>query len=149
MQKISHLLIELDRLKSTYRRSYISDLSRNESSAEHSWHLAMGLLAFKDFMPPELDIDHALRIALAHDVCEIGPGDVDLLIIGTGGIWLSVCKLGELAYPSICTVPRCTRRYFVCLREPSILFLPLAYDTCSRRRYQVAESIVYREGTPA
>jgi putative hydrolase of HD superfamily len=78
MQNIYSILIELDKLKSTYRRSYITGLSRNENSAEHSWHLAMALLALKDMMPAEVNIDHALRIALAHDVCEIGPGDVSI-----------------------------------------------------------------------
>ena len=61
-----------------FGRNYLSDISRHENSAEHSWHLAITLLALKDMMPPELNIDHALRIALAHDVCEIGPGDVSI-----------------------------------------------------------------------
>ncbi len=78
MQKTQKLLIELDKLKSIYRRTELSDLSRRENSAEHSWHLAMALLAMQDMMPPELNLDHAIRIALAHDVCEIGPGDVSI-----------------------------------------------------------------------
>ena len=78
MHKTQSLLMELDQLKSVYRRNYLSDNSRHENSAEHSWHLAMALLALQEMMPPEINIDHAVRIALAHDVCEIGPGDVSI-----------------------------------------------------------------------
>lgn len=78
MRKIQKLLEELDKLKSVYRRTYICDGSRNENSAEHSWHLAMALLAFRDVMPQNVDMNHAVRMALFHDVCEIGTGDVSV-----------------------------------------------------------------------
>ncbi|MCJ8313024.1 MAG: HD domain-containing protein [Saccharospirillaceae bacterium] len=76
MDQLQPLLMELDSLKSVYRKSYISDGARNENSAEHSWHLAMALMSLKDKLPNELNIDHAIKIALVHDVCEIGAGDV-------------------------------------------------------------------------
>ena len=37
-------LTDLERLKLVNRKAYVSDLSRRENSAEHSWHLALGLL---------------------------------------------------------------------------------------------------------
>jgi putative hydrolase of HD superfamily len=76
MEKHKELLLELDKLKSVYRKSYLSDQSRNENSAEHSWHLAMAFMALKPLLPENLDIDHAIKLSLVHDVCEIGPGDV-------------------------------------------------------------------------
>jgi putative hydrolase of HD superfamily len=76
MEQLQSLLIELDGLKSVYRKSYISDGSRNENSAEHSWHLAMALMSLKSLLPSEIKIDHAIKLALVHDICEIGPGDV-------------------------------------------------------------------------
>lgn len=78
MDKIRKLLIELDQLKLIYRRSYISDGSRNENSAEHSWHLAIALLAFEEMLPDGFRLEHALRLALMHDICEIGAGDVSV-----------------------------------------------------------------------
>lgn len=78
MHNTLKLLTELDKLKSVYRRSYLSDLSRNENSAEHSWHLAIALLALKEFIPTDVDINHAVNIALTHDICEIGAGDVPI-----------------------------------------------------------------------
>ncbi|MFH1311714.1 MAG: HD domain-containing protein [Candidatus Eisenbacteria bacterium] len=70
--------MELDRLKSIYRRAYVSDGSRRENSAEHSWHLALALLALQEWMPEDIDVDHAIRIALVHDICEIGAGDISV-----------------------------------------------------------------------
>lgn len=78
MNEMQTLLIELDKLKAVYRRSYISDKSRNENSAEHSWHLATALLAFKGILPNEIRLDHAIRMALVHDICEIGAGDISI-----------------------------------------------------------------------
>jgi len=70
------LLNELDKLKTIYRKSYVGDGSRHENSAEHSWHLALSFMALKHWLPGQLDIDHAILMALLHDVCEIGAGDV-------------------------------------------------------------------------
>ena len=78
MRDIQRLLIELDRLKSVYRNAFLSDRSRNENSAEHSWHLGIALLALREVMPLELNVDHAVRIALVHDICEIGAGDISV-----------------------------------------------------------------------
>jgi putative hydrolase of HD superfamily len=71
-------ILELDRLKTVMRNSYISDGTRRENSAEHSWHLAVTLLSLSELMPNDLDLDHAIRIALIHDICEIGAGDVSV-----------------------------------------------------------------------
>lgn len=72
----SALLMELDKLKSVYRKSYVSSESRNENSAEHSWHLAVAIMVMKPLMPEELDTDKVIHMALLHDICEIGAGDV-------------------------------------------------------------------------
>lgn len=78
MDQTQTLLIELDGLKRVLRRSYISDGSRHENSAEHSWHVAVALLALRDFMPASVDLDSALRIALLHDVGEVGASDISI-----------------------------------------------------------------------
>lgn len=56
MQGEQRLLIELDQLKSVYRNAYLSDQTRNENSAEHSWHAALALLVLQRFMPQHLDL---------------------------------------------------------------------------------------------
>jgi len=72
------LLAELDQLKSVYRKAYISDASRNENSAEHSWHLSTALMVLEPMLPKPFNMDRAIRMALLHDVCEIGAGDVSV-----------------------------------------------------------------------
>lgn len=75
---IAVFLIDLEKLKLVSRRAYVSDLSRRENSAEHSWHLALGLLAVARELNPPIDIHKALLMALVHDVCEIDAGDTPL-----------------------------------------------------------------------
>ncbi len=80
MDNIFNFLMELDKLKSVYRRSYLSDYSRTENSAEHSWHLAIALLTFKEEFKDLEDIDFikTIKMALIHDICEIGAGDISI-----------------------------------------------------------------------
>lgn len=68
-------LIDVERLKLVPRKAYVSDLSRRENSAEHSWHLSMGLLALSRELDLQIDLNKALVMALIHDTCEIDAGD--------------------------------------------------------------------------
>jgi len=72
---LADFLIDLERLKLVPRRAYVSDLSRRENSAEHSWHLALGLLTVADELGVQIDLHKALVMALVHDICEIDAGD--------------------------------------------------------------------------
>ncbi len=78
MDNLYTFLMELDKLKSVYRRSYISDITRNENSAEHSWHLALAILTLKDELNIDIDIAKTVKMALVHDICEIGAGDISI-----------------------------------------------------------------------
>jgi len=71
-------LTDVERLKLVSRRAYVSDLSRRENSAEHSWHLALGLLALAQELDLPIDLHKALMMALIHDVCEIDAGDTPI-----------------------------------------------------------------------
>lgn len=68
-------LTDIERLKLVQRRAYVSDLSRHENSAEHSWHLALGLLTLARELKLDIDLPKALVMALIHDLCEIDAGD--------------------------------------------------------------------------
>ncbi len=78
MDSVVNFLMKLEKLKSVYRKSYVTDLTRQENSAEHSWHLAMALLILGKDIQADLDINHALKMALVHDVCEIDTGDISV-----------------------------------------------------------------------
>jgi putative hydrolases of HD superfamily len=68
---------EVDALKQVQRRSFVSGTRRLETSAEHSWHVAlMALVLVKSTAPPEVDGDRVLRMLLLHDLAEIDAGDL-------------------------------------------------------------------------
>ncbi len=87
--------MELDKLKSVARRTYIFDLSRNENSAEHSWHLALAILTLKDELGIQIEINKTIKMALIHDICEIGAGDISIYDPGR-----SKKEIEELKYMS-------------------------------------------------
>ncbi|MEJ0099823.1 MAG: HD domain-containing protein [Pseudomonadota bacterium] len=72
---VEAFLTDIERLKLVYRKAYVSDLSRRENSAEHSWHLALGLLTLAHELDLDIDLNKALAMALIHDTCEIDAGD--------------------------------------------------------------------------
>lgn len=70
-------LIELDQLKSIYRKAKIKcDHNRQENSAEHSWHVAIASQILKDFTAIEIDINKVTQMLLIHDIVEIYAGDM-------------------------------------------------------------------------
>jgi putative hydrolases of HD superfamily len=75
LSTIAAFLIDAERLKLVERKAYVSNLSRRENSAEHSWHLALGLLTLARELDLEIDLPKALQMAIVHDLCEIDAGD--------------------------------------------------------------------------
>jgi putative hydrolase of HD superfamily len=67
--------IELDKLKTILRRSQLMDASRNENSAEHSWHLAMMAMLLTEYAGEPVDLTRVMKMLLVHDVVEIDAGD--------------------------------------------------------------------------
>jgi putative hydrolases of HD superfamily len=70
-----HFIIEIDRLKHILRQSRLSDNSRRENSAEHSWHIAMMALTLAEHAGEAIDLLRAMKMLLLHDVVEIDAGD--------------------------------------------------------------------------
>lgn len=75
LSNVAAFLIDAERLKLVSRKAYISDLSRRENSAEHSWHLTLGLITLARELHLDIDLPKAVTMALIHDVCEIDAGD--------------------------------------------------------------------------
>lgn len=73
-QQIAFLL-ELDKLKSVLRRSYLTHGDRRENSAEHSWHIVLAALTLAEYANEPVDIGHVIKLLLLHDVVEIDAGD--------------------------------------------------------------------------
>lgn len=76
LEKQISFILEIDKLKKVFRRSYITDASRHENDVEHSWHLAVMCFVLAEYAPQSIDIMRVLRMVLVHDVVEIYAGDV-------------------------------------------------------------------------
>jgi putative hydrolase of HD superfamily len=69
-------IVEIDKLKQVYRRTWLIDASRHENDAEHSWHLGvMAVLLVEHARSPQLDLLRVLKMVLIHDLVEIDAGD--------------------------------------------------------------------------
>ncbi len=68
-------IIELDKLKEVYRRTYLVNADRKENSAEHSWHLALMAILLNEHSNESIDLFHVLKMLLIHDIVEIDAGD--------------------------------------------------------------------------
>jgi putative hydrolase of HD superfamily len=68
-------IIEIDKLKGILRQTRLTDNSRQENSAEHSWHLAIMAIVLAEYAPPSVDLLQAIKMLLIHDLVEIDSGD--------------------------------------------------------------------------
>jgi putative hydrolase of HD superfamily len=76
LKKQIEFIVEIDKLKSIYRRAVILDRSRHENDAEHSWHLAMmALILLEHANDKTIDLLRVLKMVLVHDLVEIDAGD--------------------------------------------------------------------------
>lgn len=67
---------EVGKLKSVLRQTVLAGIGRPENSAEHSWHLAMMVLALAEHAPAGTDIARVIDMVLVHDIVEIDVGDL-------------------------------------------------------------------------
>ncbi len=78
MNEVEHqlaFLVEADRLKSVLRQTTLCDGSRQENSAEHSWHLGLMATVLARHAGPGIDAARVLQMLLVHDLVEIDAGD--------------------------------------------------------------------------
>jgi putative hydrolase of HD superfamily len=69
-------ILEVDKLKRIQRRTTLLDRSRQENSAEHSWHIALIVLILSEYAEADdLDLLQVIKLLLAHDLVEIDAGD--------------------------------------------------------------------------
>lgn len=71
-------IVEIDKLKQVLRQNLVTDRSRRENAAEHSWHLAMMTLTLSEHAAPAVDPLRVLKMLLIHDLVEIDAGDTFL-----------------------------------------------------------------------
>jgi putative hydrolase of HD superfamily len=75
LQQQIQFILEIDKLKSIMRRSYLLNGERHENSAEHSWHLAIMAILLHEYANEKVNLLQVLKIVLVHDLVEIDAGD--------------------------------------------------------------------------
>lgn len=78
LEKQMQFIIEIDKLKQIFRQSLISDGSRRENDAEHSWHTAIMCAVLEEYAPKGTDVLKSALLMLVHDLIEIYAGDTYL-----------------------------------------------------------------------
>jgi len=68
-------ILEVDKLKKITRQTYLSDGSRKENDAEHSWHLALMCALLSEHAKEQIDVKKTMIMVLIHDIIEIDAGD--------------------------------------------------------------------------
>ena len=84
MEKLFEFYQLIEKLKTTTR--YSTQEKFRESTAEHSWKLAMMALVTADEMDIKLNITKALKLAIIHDLPELICGDVDNVLLYDGKV---------------------------------------------------------------
>jgi putative hydrolase of HD superfamily len=76
LQQQLAFILEIDKLKKILRQTYLTDQSRKENDAEHSWHLAVMAVVLSEYAAKkQIDMLHVLKMLLIHDLVEIDAGD--------------------------------------------------------------------------
>lgn len=69
-------IVEIDKVKGVFRRTYLMDKSRRENDAEHSWHLAVMAILLSEYAAQRsIDVLRVVKMVLIHDLVEIDAGD--------------------------------------------------------------------------
>jgi putative hydrolase of HD superfamily len=79
LNKQIDFIVRIDELKKIVRQSALTDGSRQENVAEHSWHIAvMAILLAEYSSEKRIDILKVIKMLLIHDLVEIYAGDTFL-----------------------------------------------------------------------
>ena len=66
---------EIDKMTGIYRRTMLVSGERHENDAEHSWHIAVMALLFKEYCIEEPSVERTIKMCVVHDLIEIYAGD--------------------------------------------------------------------------
>ena len=78
LEKQLQFIIEIDKVKSIFRKTRLFDMSRYENDAEHSWTVCTMALLLKEYANFPVNIEKIIFMLLIHDIVEIDAGDTFL-----------------------------------------------------------------------
>ena len=122
LERQIRFVLEADLLKAVTRQSLITGGSRQENSAEHSWHLALMALVLAGHAPPGTDLARVMAMLVVHDMVEIDAGDLFLYSDSTA---LARQEEAERAAAD---------RIFAILPEPQASAVRALWDEFEKRR---------------
>ncbi len=68
-------VLEVDKVKHILRQTLLTDGSRRENDAEHSWHLALMAPLLAEHAAGPIDVTRVMQMVVVHDLVEIDAGD--------------------------------------------------------------------------
>ncbi len=75
LEKQIKFILELDKIKSIIRQTYLANAIRKENDAEHSWHLAIMAIILEEYFDKDINLLKVIKMVLMYDVVEIDAGD--------------------------------------------------------------------------
>ncbi|MCQ2533790.1 MAG: HD domain-containing protein [Clostridia bacterium] len=75
LRKQLEFSLEIDKEKTIFRQTHLSNHGRNENDSEHAWHMAIMAYILREYSNKEIDIAKVMLMCLIHDVVEIDAGD--------------------------------------------------------------------------
>jgi putative hydrolase of HD superfamily len=69
-------IAEAGRLRAVQRQTMLTEPSRRENSAEHSWHLTVMALTLGEYALPGTDLAKVVAMLALHDLVEVDAGDL-------------------------------------------------------------------------
>ena len=79
-----HFILEIGKLKSVIRQTYLTKQDRKENSAEHSWHMILMAMMFAPHANDNIDLNKVIKMLAVHDLGEIDGGDTYLYAANRG-----------------------------------------------------------------
>lgn len=68
-------IVELDKMKSIFRRTSVIGEDRQEDDAQHSWHISVMAMILSEYANEDIDICKVIKMLLTHDLVELYAGD--------------------------------------------------------------------------
>ena len=68
LKKQMDFILEIDKEKNIKRQTLITDASRQETDAEHAWHLAVMCALLSEYSNEKIDVAHTMLMVLMHDL---------------------------------------------------------------------------------
>ncbi len=75
LEKQLQFILEIDKVKKIIRQTPLSDASRKEDDAEHSWHIALMAYLLQEYAEEPVEVSKVMLMVLIHDLVEIDAGD--------------------------------------------------------------------------